>query len=605
MRTETCNTLVIGAGAAGLNAADELKKAGADVLLAADDLGGGASQNAGSDKQTYYKLSLSGGAPDSVADMARSFFAGGSMHGEHAYAMAALSARCFLKLALLGVPFPYNRWGEYVGYQTDHDVTQRATSAGPLTSRLMAGVLKASCRARGVRMVDNMTLLSLLQDAEGTVCGALFHDGSDFVAVNARNTLLATGGAALAYARRVYPERQRGATGAALRAGAAANNLCFWQYGLASTSIRWNVSGSYQQVLPAYTDGAREILSPFFSDERELLDMTFLKGYQWPFDGRKANGSSRVDRAVQALEASGRPVYLDFRVNPCPDPLARAGEEARSYLLKSGATQDTPYERLMAMNPAAVEFYRSRGLDLAREPLPVGVCAQHANGGLWIDEWWRTSLPGLYAAGEVSGAFGAYRPGGSALNETQAGSLRAATHILSHTGLQSPRPPEEFLARCADSLRRETERFSRRGGDASSLLAGLRTRMSDCAGAVRDLSGMRRLLAEVNALIDSSPCGRDAAQTAELLDTLYVQRSALSAMCCQSGFAGEAGHVFLSRSLPADAPLSSDFAFETRGADTRAVPVHPLPEGGGWFETVWREFLERAPEARRPAQESL
>ena len=52
MRIESCGTLVIGAGAAGLNAADELKKAGADVLLAADDLGGGASQNSGSDKQT-------------------------------------------------------------------------------------------------------------------------------------------------------------------------------------------------------------------------------------------------------------------------------------------------------------------------------------------------------------------------------------------------------------------------------------------------------------------------------------------------------------------------------------------------------------------------
>ena len=131
MRIESCGTLVIGAGAAGLNAADELKKAGADVLLAADDLGGGASLNSGSDKQTYYKLSLAGDAPDSVGSLARSFFSGGSIHGDHAYAMAALSARCFLKLANLGVPFPHNRWGEYVGYQTDHDATQRATSAGP------------------------------------------------------------------------------------------------------------------------------------------------------------------------------------------------------------------------------------------------------------------------------------------------------------------------------------------------------------------------------------------------------------------------------------------------------------------------------------------
>ena len=592
MRIESCGTLVIGAGAAGLNAADELKRAGADVLLAADDLGGGASQNSGSDKQTYYKLSLAGDAPDSVGSLARSFFSGGSIHGDHAYAMAALSARCFLKLANLGVPFPHNRWGEYVGYQTDHDATQRATSAGPLTSRMMAKALAESCRARGVRMLDKMSLLSLLKDDEGAVCGALFHDGRDFVAVSARHTILATGGAALAYERRVYPDRQRGASGAALRAGAAASNLCFWQYGLASTSVKWNVSGSYQQVLPAYTDGESEILSPFFSGEAELLDMTFLKGYQWPFDGRKVHGSSRVDQAVQAVAAQGRQVYLDFRVNPCPDPLSAAGREARDYLVKCGATQDTPYARLAAMNPAAIEFYLSRGIDLAKEPLPVGVCAQHANGGLRIDEWWRTTLPNLYASGEVSGAFGAYRPGGSALNETQAGSLRAATHILAHGGKDPARTEEEFLARCGRSLKNEIERFNRMGEDARPTLTRLRTRMNDVAGAVRDVSGMRALLAEVSSLLDQAPCGRSAPETAELLDTLHVQRAALSAMLCQSQFAGEAGHAFTGRNLPKDAPNYSAFAFETVAGDTRAVPVRPLPEGGGWFETVWRDYRE-------------
>jgi hypothetical protein len=50
----------------------------------------------------------------------------------------------------------------------------------------------------------------------------------------------------------VYPESQTGATGMAMRAGAQASNLDKWQYGLASTSFRWNLSGSYQQVLPRY-----------------------------------------------------------------------------------------------------------------------------------------------------------------------------------------------------------------------------------------------------------------------------------------------------------------------------------------------------------------
>ena len=138
MRILSCNTAVIGAGAAGLNAADELKKAGVDVLLLCDDFMAGTSRNAGSDKQTYYKLGMSGAGSESVETLAQSFYAGGGMHGDHAYAMAALSSRSFMKLALLGVPFPHNEWGEFVGYQTDHDATQRATSAGPLTSRMMA-----------------------------------------------------------------------------------------------------------------------------------------------------------------------------------------------------------------------------------------------------------------------------------------------------------------------------------------------------------------------------------------------------------------------------------------------------------------------------------
>ena len=37
----------------------------------------------------------------------------------------------------IGVPFPKNRWGEYVGYKTDHDPARRATSVGPYTSKCM------------------------------------------------------------------------------------------------------------------------------------------------------------------------------------------------------------------------------------------------------------------------------------------------------------------------------------------------------------------------------------------------------------------------------------------------------------------------------------
>ena len=65
------NTIVIGSGAAALNAAVTLHDRGQrDIAVVTEDFEGGTSFNAGSDKQTYYKLSLAGGAADSPRAMA-------------------------------------------------------------------------------------------------------------------------------------------------------------------------------------------------------------------------------------------------------------------------------------------------------------------------------------------------------------------------------------------------------------------------------------------------------------------------------------------------------------------------------------------------------
>lgn len=594
MKILSCNTVVVGAGAAGLNAADELKRMGVDVLLAADSLTGGTSRNAGSDKQTYYKLSMAGGMSESVGALAKSFYAGGGMHGDHAHAMAALSARSFMKLALLGVPFPHNEWGEFVGYQTDHDASQRATSAGPYTSKMMSEALMASAKARGVRMEDGLRLLSVLTDSKGAAAGLLMYGRDGFVSINARNVILCTGGAAMAYGRTVFPEVQMGASGAAVRAGAAMNNLCYWQYGLASIKVRWNVSGSYQQALPSYTDGENEFLAPTFRDQQDMMDSVFLKGYQWPFDARKIEGSSRVDQAVAALNAQGRHAYMDFTREPAGGALTELGDEARNYLVNCGALQERPIDRLNAINRKAIEFYWDHGIDLYTEPLEVAVCAQHSNGGILIDEWWRTTIDGLYAAGECAGAFGMYRPGGSALNETQVGSLRAAQHIAAHTGKETARSEEEFLVAAGACIEREKALFER-AGDAEAarrLLEKRRADMDRLAGAMRSVSGMKALMKEIEADLNSGLTGGDPAQTAELIDTLTMQKAMLSSMICQSQFSGVAGHGFTDRVTAEDAPEASKFAFETRDGRTQAVPLRPLPEGGGWFETVWKKYLD-------------
>ncbi|MEN6311878.1 MAG: FAD-binding protein, partial [Acidobacteriota bacterium] len=162
------NTLVVGSGAAGLNAAARLHAEGVrDVAVATDRFGGGTSRNSGSDKQTYYKLSLAGGRPDSPLDMARDLVAGGSMHGDISLCEAQNSAEAFLRLAALGVPFPQDKYGAYVGYKTDNDPRQRAPSAGPLPSRLMFEALARDVEARDIPILDGLQVSGLLTEGRG------------------------------------------------------------------------------------------------------------------------------------------------------------------------------------------------------------------------------------------------------------------------------------------------------------------------------------------------------------------------------------------------------------------------------------------------------
>ena len=168
------------------------------------------------------------------------------------------------------------------------------------------------------------------------------------------------------------------------------------------------------------------------TDESERLLAIFRKGYQWPFNPKLVAPpeSSAVDMLVERETRAGRRVWMDFRRNPVePLDINALPAEARDYLIKSGGTGATPYERLMQMNPAAIDLYNQWHLDLSQEPLEIRVCAQHNNGGFAVDAWWESSLPHLFVIGEQAGTHGVTRPGGSALNSGQVGGLRAAQHI--------------------------------------------------------------------------------------------------------------------------------------------------------------------------------
>jgi succinate dehydrogenase/fumarate reductase flavoprotein subunit len=644
------NTLVIGSGAAGLNAAIRVHEAGVrDVAIVTGRLGEGTSYNAGSDKQTYYKLSLAGSSQDSPWDMARDLFACGSMHGDTAVIEAQNSTEAFFGLVSAGVPFPFDKFGAYVGYKTDNDPRQRATSAGPLTSRLMCEGLARKVRDKGILILEGHTVIKLLTQGQGRrkkVVGAVALEKKSlerrtlgFVLFNAVNIILATGGPGGLYENSVYPEGQTGAHGLGFEAGATANNLTESQFGLASIKVRWNMSGTYQQVVPRYFstnaeegDG-REFLNDVFPDMGTLATAIFLKGYQWPFDPRKIAGfgSSLIDLLVTRETARGRRVFLDYRHNPSGAgklagfSLSALSPEAHGYLERSRALLPRPIDRLRRMNRPAVDFFKSHGIDLGREPLEIAVCAQHNNGGFKVNGWWESDVRHLFPVGEVCGTHGVYRPGGAALNAGQVGGLRAARWIAKRYAAGPP-PLREFMSVAARQIEK-THGFAERLVDSrpakleflNEAVADIRRRMSACAAHVRRAEDVKRETPQAWDLV------------AKLRNELRVRRASLLPRAFSvmdqalthavfleaiNEYLGRGGESRGSYLVPKESGelacpgFDESWKFSLTGPDDVVnlkmleiglaergkvkktwADIRPLPSAESWFETVWHDFL--------------
>ena len=623
------DAVIVGTGAAGYNAACRIKQQGIkSVCIVTEGVNCGTSRNTGSDKQTYYKLGLGGSSPDSVHRMAQDLFAGGSVDGDNALCEAAMSARCFLNLCEAGVPFPVNRYGEYIGYKTDHDPCARATSAGPLTSRYMTEALQKQAEGLNIPTFDGLYAVRVLKNPDG-VCGLACinkHSG-EMCFFRCRYIVLATGGPAGIYADSVYPEGHSGSSSLAFCAGAAFQNMTEWQFGLASLSPRWNVSGTYMQVLPRFVSVdeqgvEREFLQEYFEEPYSALSAVFMKGYQWPFDSAKALcGSSVIDLLVyRESSLRGRRVYLDYRTNPFgleDIDFDKLSEESHSYLKSAGACFGTPIERLLHMNAPAYELYLRKGVDLRRQMLPIALCAQHNNGGIAVDLWWQTEVKGLYAAGECAGTHGISRPGGSALNAGQAGSMRCAVHIGSSSRQLCPDGEFEELAQ--NEARAHRAMLDSAIGDTDTvdgLIEGARRLMSDCGGAVRDPSRIEAALNDVRTRLSRFKTDAKVTKAADIhklyiyRDTLICQTVVLESM---ADFAHSAGasrgssiycdalgskpqgleECFRFRSVPKVCADKVQYGYlQDSGCDIRWRQVRPLPENDDFFENVWRTYRQ-------------
>ena len=558
---QTITHIIIGSGAAGFQAALRLYQNGErDLAIITENIKSGTSRNTGSDKQNYYKLTLSGNDADSVRNMAEDLFAGQCVDGDQALCEAALSARCFFALTELGVPFPCTEHGEFMGYKTDHDRGRRATSAGPYTSKLMTEALERSVKEKQILILDQMQaiqILTYMNQVKGILClDKNIHSEPAYKIIWCKNVILATGGPAGMYHDSVYPVSQTGSTGMAFEAGASGKNLTEWQFGMASLNPRWNVSGTYMQVLPSFIstdqDGndEKEFLLDYFNELPDLLSMVFLKGYQWPFDVNKIfGGSSVIDLLVyQETVLKKRRVFLDYRVNPGnlekdrDLPYASMIPEAKEYLSQAGACFGTPIERLKHMNEPAILFYQDHHVDLFKERLEIAVCAQHNNGGLSTNHLWETNLSGLYAIGEVCASHGVTRPGGTALNAGQVGAVRAAEGIFlkkrTHMKEASPSTEsgikERLRIQALDRIR--LSEHAEGNCPLSELWINASKRMSAAAGMIRNQVQMETALKETEDDIcqfmqkAKSPSVSQLSLFYKLYDMLLSQKMYLFAM---------------------------------------------------------------------------
>lgn len=439
------NTVIVGAGIAGLNAAIQLYDHGQkDIAILIDSENASTSRYARSDGQAYYKLASCGNDTDSPYRMARSIQSTNSSDGDLALVEAAMSGQCFYRLADLGLPFPKNEYGEYIGYGSSGDRTRRSISCGSDTVTQIQHVLEKEVQKRGIPIFKGYQVVKLFtDDRQKKVIGllALNYEGIRerhlrYMLFNCTNIILATGGPGGLFHSEAYPAAHTGCLGIAMEAGAKAVNLTEFQYGICAEGLSLMLNGVYQKALPRFVavdeDGrhANEFLFLYFQNPEDLFKIQKMKGDQWAFDAKKVrtDGSSLLDLLIyHEISIKGRRVFIDYRANPY------------GYV-----ASDSPAQRLKNMSNEAYDTLLKLGIDPEKRPFEICTAISHHNGGLSVDYNWESNLPHLFPIGEAAGSHGTVSPAGASMNHTQVSGSRAASYIAKHY-TESPLPIDDFV----------------------------------------------------------------------------------------------------------------------------------------------------------------
>jgi L-aspartate oxidase len=436
--------VVVGAGLAGLSAA--LAAAPAKVLVLT-----GAPLNQGCSSAWAQGGMAAAMAADDAPELhaADTVAAGAGLVDE---AMAGLLAEegpaAVRALAALGAPFDRDAAGGFAqSLEAAHSRARVARVKGDQAGReIMRAVASAAMAAPHVTVRPGATLRGLLQDPQGRIRGVIAEIAGERVEIVARAVVLATGGVGGLYAETTTPAELTG-SGLALAAlaGALIGDPEFVQFHPTAIDIGRDPAPLATEALrgegAVLVNGAGERFMTRYHPAAELA----------PRDV--------VARAIHAERAAGRGAFLDARE----------------------AVGDHFPEEFPGVFAACL----GGGVDPRTQPIPVAPACHYHMGGIVADADGRTTLAGLFAAGECAstGVHGANRLASNSLLEAAVLGARAGRAAAAEAAL--PAAPLRVVA--APDLPPEA-------------LQRLRRLMSEHAGVVRDAQGLTTLLVEIDAM---------------------------------------------------------------------------------------------------------
>jgi len=457
------DVVVLGAGVAGLSAALGLAGRRVDVVAR------GRVGQAGSSPWAQGGIAGAVGPGDSPSLHARDTLAVAGELGDAA-AVARLTAEGpgrLVELVALGARFDRDASGQLDLAREAAHSRARVLHARDATGAELVRALGGALRARsGVSVFEGAVAIELLTDG-GRVCGVLArHGGGALVLHLARAVVLATGGLGRLFARTTNPPEARG-DGIALawRAGARLADLEFVQFHPTALDVG-------ADPMPLVTEALR-------GRGARLVDERGRPALAGAGPHPELLPRDVVARGLWSALASGRRVFLDAR--------------------------EAVGESFPTLFPTVFEACRRHGLDPRREPIPVAPAAHYHMGGVDVDLDGRSSLAGLWAAGEVActGVHGANRLASNSLLEALVFGARVARSVAE--ALPHLRPAPGAIARRRAAGGFDLPALGRGGEEATTLEAELRRLMWEEVGLVRTGSGLRSVLARLGAIEGSFP----------------------------------------------------------------------------------------------------